>query len=63
MIHSIVMATLMALATPAGGAANLADAAMKRDTAAVRSLLQQKVDVNAARQRRHAGIALGRSRR
>ena len=47
MIHSIVMATLMALATPAGGAANLAEAAMHRDMVAVRSLLNQKADVNA----------------
>jgi uncharacterized protein len=47
MIHSIVMATLMALGTPAGADANLAEAAMHRDMAAVRSLLNQKADVNA----------------
>src|SRR5437588_12297541 len=47
MIHSIVIVTLMALATPAGGDANLAEAAMHRDMAAVRSLLNQKIDVNA----------------
>jgi len=37
----------MALAAPAGADIRLADAAMKRDTAAVRSLIEQKVDVNA----------------
>ncbi len=47
MIHSIVMATLMAFATPAGGDANLAEAAMHRDMVAVRSLLNQKADANA----------------
>jgi len=47
MIHSIVMATLMAVATPAGGDANLAEAAMHRDMVALRSLLNQKADVNA----------------
>jgi ankyrin repeat protein len=38
---------MMFLAAPAETDARLADAAMKRDTAAVRTLLQQKVDVNA----------------
>src|SRR5262245_53713108 len=47
MIPSLFVVSLMVLAAPAGADARLADAAMKRDTAAVRALLQQKVDVNA----------------
>src|SRR5881409_4356163 len=47
MIPSLLIASLMALGLLAGTDARLADAAMKRDTAAVRTLLQQKVDVNA----------------
>src|SRR5262247_2824996 len=35
------------MAAPAGTDIRLADAAMRRDVAAVRSLLQQKIDVNA----------------
>jgi uncharacterized protein len=46
MISSLLLASLM-LAAPAGVDSRLADAAMKRDTAAVRTLVQQKVDVNA----------------
>src|SRR5215510_6915558 len=42
-----LLATVIALAAPAGNDVRLADAAMRRDAAAVRSLLQQKVDVNA----------------
>src|SRR5436305_6228238 len=43
-----VMAFLLALILAAGGAdTRLADAAMKRDTATVRTLIDQKVDVNA----------------
>jgi len=37
----------MAVATPAGGDANLAEAARQRDMVALRSLLNQKADVNA----------------
>jgi ankyrin repeat protein len=47
MIPSLLFSTVMILAAPAGTDIRLADAAMRRDTAAVRSLLQQKVDVNA----------------
>jgi uncharacterized protein len=43
-VPSLFVASLMVFA---GTDARLADAAMKRDTATVRSLLQQKVDVNA----------------
>src|SRR6266581_4905123 len=49
-----LIASLVVLLTPVPGMSvaepdgRLADAAMKRDTAAVRTLLQQKVDVNAA---------------
>lgn len=46
MISSLLLASMM-LAAPAGNDTRLADAAMKRDTAAVRTLVQQKVDVNA----------------
>jgi ankyrin repeat protein len=44
---SLLLAIFVSLAAPAGTDVRLADAAMRRDTAAVRSLLQQKVDVNA----------------
>jgi len=47
MLSSLFVASFMALAAPAGADARLAEAAMKRDTAAVRALVQQKVDVNA----------------
>src|SRR5881397_423860 len=48
MTASLLIASLMMfLAAPAETDARLADAAMKRDTAVVRTLLQQKVDVNA----------------
>ena len=47
MLTSLLIATLMALAIPAETDVRLAEAAMKRDTAAVRTLVQQKVDVNA----------------
>jgi ankyrin repeat protein len=47
MIPSLLIGSLMAFAVPAGMDARLAEAAMKRDTASIRSLLQQKVDVNA----------------
>src|SRR5262245_54714930 len=47
MIPSLLLAAVTALAAPAGNDVRLADAAMRRDVAAVRSLLQQKVDVNA----------------
>jgi uncharacterized protein len=43
-VASLFVASLMVFA---GTDVRLADAAMKRDTATVRSLLQQKVDVNA----------------
>jgi ankyrin len=46
-IAPLLLASSMALASPAGADIRLADAAMKRDTATVRTLLQQKVDVNA----------------
>jgi uncharacterized protein len=46
-IPSLLVASFMVLAPPAGKDARLAEAAMKRDTAAVRTLLDQKVDVNA----------------
>ena len=46
MISSLLLASLL-LASPAGVDSRLADAAMKRDTAAIRTLVQQKVDVNA----------------
>jgi ankyrin repeat protein len=45
MISSLLLASF--LAVPAGEDVRLAEAAMRRDTAAVRSLLGQKVDVNA----------------
>src|SRR5207249_12323817 len=44
MIPLLLFASFMVFA---GTDSRLADAAMKRDTAAVRTLLQQKVDVNA----------------
>src|SRR4030095_1117727 len=47
MIPSLFVACVMVLAAPAGADVRLADAAMKRDTATVKALLQQKVDVNA----------------
>jgi len=47
MIPSLLITSLMLMALPAGTDVRLADAAMKRDTSAVRALLQQKVDVNA----------------
>jgi len=47
MLSSLFVASFLALAAPAGADARLAEAAMKRDTAAVRALVQQKVDVNA----------------
>src|SRR5262245_55323391 len=47
MIPSLLIASFMALAAPAGTDTRLADAAMKRDTAAVRALVGQKIDVNA----------------
>ena len=47
MIASLLVASFMAVAAPAGTDMRLADAAMKRDTATVRSLVAQKVDVNA----------------
>jgi uncharacterized protein len=47
MLSSLFVASFMALAAPAGADARLAEAAMKRDIAAVRTLVQQKVDVNA----------------
>jgi ankyrin repeat protein len=45
-IPSLLVASFMVLAPPAAKDARLAEAAMKRDTAAVRTLLEQKVDVN-----------------
>src|SRR5262245_33372549 len=47
MMIPALLLTIMAAAAPAGNDGRLAEAAMRRDTAAVRSLLQQKVDVNA----------------
>jgi len=47
MIPALLVASLMAVAAPAGPDTRLAEAAMKRDTAGVRSLIGQKVDVNA----------------
>ena len=47
MIPSLLITSLMLMALPAGTDVRLADAARKRDTSAVRALLQQKVDVNA----------------
>jgi ankyrin repeat protein len=47
MIPSLLVASFMAFVVPAGTDVRLAEAAMKRDTATVRTLLQQKVDVNA----------------
>lgn len=47
MIPSLLIASFMAMAAPAGADIRLAEAAMRRDTAAVRALLGQKVDVNA----------------
>jgi ankyrin repeat protein len=47
MIPSVLIGSLMMVAAPAGADMRLADAAMKGDTAAVRTLVQQKVDVNA----------------
>jgi ankyrin repeat protein len=46
-IPSLFVASLIALAAPAGADVRLAEAAMNRDTVTVRNLLQQKVDVNA----------------
>jgi hypothetical protein len=46
MIPALFVASLL-LAAPAGADMRLAEAAMKRDTATVRSLLSQKIDVNA----------------
>jgi ankyrin repeat protein len=47
MMSSVLIASLMLWASPAGKDTRLAEAAMRRDAAAVRSLLDQKVDVNA----------------
>ncbi len=47
MIPSLLLASLIGLGLGAETDERLADAAMKRDVAAVRTLLQQKVDVNA----------------
>ena len=47
MLSSLFVASFMAIAAPAGADSRLAEAAMKRDIAAVRALVQQKVDVNA----------------
>jgi ankyrin repeat protein len=47
MIPSLFVATWMGFVAPAAADTALADAAMRRDAAAVRALLQQKVDVNA----------------
>jgi ankyrin repeat protein len=47
MIPSIMLASFMAVIGAAGPASSLPEAAMYRDMAAVRSLLTQKVDVNA----------------
>jgi ankyrin repeat protein len=47
MISSILFASFVALAGGAAADSSLPDAAMHRDMAAVRSLLSQKVDVNA----------------
>jgi ankyrin repeat protein len=47
MISPLLFASLMLFAPPAGKDVRLAEAAMKRDTAAVRALVAQKVDVNA----------------
>jgi ankyrin repeat protein len=46
-IQSLLVASLIAAAAPAGADMRLAEAAMKRDAAAVRALIDQKVDVNA----------------
>jgi ankyrin repeat protein len=46
-IPALLVASFMAVAAPPGADARLADAAMRRDKAAVRTLLDQKVDVNA----------------
>src|SRR5262245_20817829 len=47
MIPSLLVGSLMMLAAPAGPDNRLADAAMKGDKPTVRTLLQQKADVNA----------------
>jgi ankyrin repeat protein len=47
MIPSLMVASFIALVAPAGADERLADAAMRRDTARVRALLAEKVDVNA----------------
>jgi uncharacterized protein len=47
MIPSMLIASVIAFAAPAGSDMRLPEAAMKRDTATVRALLAQKVDVNA----------------
>src|SRR5437667_10986008 len=46
MLTTLLIASLMALAAPAENNVRLAEAAMNRDTATVRTLVQQKVDVN-----------------
>src|SRR5437773_2400977 len=46
-IPSLLVASLLAAAAPAGVDSRVADAAMKRDTATVRALVEQKADVNA----------------
>ena len=61
-------AVLLTLVAPRGAAAagvetRLADAAMKRDVAAVRALIAKKVDVNAPGSDGYAGAALGGARR
>jgi ankyrin len=47
MIPGLMVASFIALVAPAGADERLADAAMRRDTAKVRALLAEKVDVNA----------------
>src|ERR687887_2830 len=46
-IPSLLIASLLVVAAPAGVDSRLADAAMKRDTATLRALIEQKADVNA----------------
>src|SRR6187549_366565 len=47
MLTTLLIASLMGLALPAENDVRLAEAAMNRYTATVRTLVQQKVDVNA----------------
>ena len=58
--HRCALSLLVALGAAAmARESSLVDAVKSGDTAAVRALLAQKVDVNAAERRRHHGAALG----